>query len=181
MDAWLLIHKEPYCPSNRNSRASTFALDLHAPVPTGWCKRAWWHLHLTVDCIAEEEPELRESKSFMGCEHAGPLLWRETLALPSKAVPYINLFEKEVHKKGNQLSCTSVGKMCINAKVHRELSPNELVLSPLCKWGNWDLERLSNLSKVTEPVSGIARVEPKTSQGIQVSTQPSYWNICKKQ
>lgn len=95
-------------------------------------------LSVYLSCITDEEPQVWEPQSFiMGCKKTFLLLQKEILFLSSKAICYLNIFEKTVQ---NKAASASPQKICRNSETH-----DICLLSHV----------LRNVPKVTQIVSGL--------------------------
>lgn len=70
-------------------------------------------LSVYLSCITDEEPQVWEPQSFiMGCKKTFLLLQKEVLFLSSKAICYLNIYEKTVQNKAASAS----HKTCRNSR-----------------------------------------------------------------
>lgn len=80
--------------------------------PQGLCSVAQWHT-LSVSQLYEE-PQVWEPQFFiMGCKKTFLLLQKEVLFLSSKAICYLNIYEKTVQ---NKAASSSPHKTCRNSR-----------------------------------------------------------------
>lgn len=71
-------------------------------------------LSVYLSCITDEEPQVWEPQFFiMGCKKTFLLLQKEVLFLSSKAICYLNIYEKTVQ---NKAASSSPHKTCRNSR-----------------------------------------------------------------